>query len=467
MPGTRSIPARARASRRPARIPAALLWSWNPSPAAWPCRAFSVGGCYTYALSRSGSGRSEWLGSPAPDLEFRHEPLRDLRQLLRAFAGRGRKIEPAQTGWIGYVSYDLGRVLEPAASGPKRAKDDRVWPLIELYRCEAIEPGPPVFHVEQLDGPDAPDGMFHVEHSSQASVAGGFRLGRMTSGTGRQAFVEAAARAIEYIRAGDVFQVNLAHRLTAPFSGSAHGLFQALARRARPWHGAYLRVDGADGTRRAVASMSPELFLGLDAVTRRVTTRPMKGTRPGTADPEELEASSKDRAELNMIIDLMRNDLGRVCRFGSVRVESARTIESHGAAPTTPALWQATGTVAGELRDGLDVCDLLAAAFPPGSVTGAPKVRAMQIIDELEPVPRGPYCGCIGWIGDDGSAAFSVAIRTALITGRAGDRAPDLIEDGVLDYSVGAGIVADSDPEAEWRETLDKAGVLEVGAGER
>jgi para-aminobenzoate synthetase component 1 len=230
--------------------------------------------------------------------------------------------------------------------------------------------------------------------------------------------------------------------------------------------------------------MSPELFLEFDAATRRVTTRPMKGTRPGNADPAELEASPKDRAELNMIIDLMRNDLGRVCRFGSVRVESVRTIEGHGQSSPphlltcspaheppsrnrSPALWQATGTVTGELHEGLDACDLLGAAFPPGSVTGAPKIRAMQIIDELEPVARGPYCGCIGWIGDDGSAAFSVAIRTALITGTAGDRSPDWIEDGVLDYSVGAGIVADSDPESEWRETLDKAGVLEVGAERR
>jgi len=185
-------------------------------------------------------------------------------------------------------------------------------------------------------------------------------------------------------------------------------------------------------------------------------TRPMKGTRPAGGDPAELERSVKDRAELNMIIDLMRNDLGRVCRAGSVRVERAREIERHGG---ERGVWQATATVSGELRDGIGLARVLGAAFPAGSVTGAPKIRAMQIIDELEPVRRGPYCGSIGWIGNDGAAELSVAIRTALVSGAPGD-GPGEVREGVLDYSVGAGIVADSDPSAEWRETMDKAGVM-------
>jgi para-aminobenzoate synthetase component 1 len=178
----------------------------------------------------------------------------------------------------------------------------------------------------------------------------------------------------------------------------------------------------------------------------------MKGTRPAGGDEAELASAEKDRAELNMIVDLMRNDLGRVCRFGSVRVEEPRAIERHG-----PVL-QATATVSGRVRGGLDLADVLGAGFPPGSVTGTPKIRAMQIIGELEGGPRGPYCGCIGLIDRGGRARLNVAIRTALLT-EVGTGVWD------LEFPVGAGIVADSDPEAEWRETLDKAGVLTGVAG--
>ncbi len=419
------------------RRPLAALWS--AGGAGWRTILAEPRGTYRYRAD----GRSEWIGLEGA--RAADGPLGTVRRLL---AGRGTS--PA-SGWVGFFSYDLGRVLEPAASGP-RQEEGRDWPLIELHRCEGGR---------RPRSGDAP--------------ARRCTIGDLRSATGRERFEDSVSAAIEYIRAGDVFQVNLAHRLSAPFAGSTRRLFLELARRARPRYGAYLETsDGDGGRRRAIVSMSPELFLEFDAGSRRVITRPMKGTRPGSADPRDLEDSPKDRAELDMIIDLMRNDLGRVCRFGTVRVETPRTIEPHGVSPAhlltcspaqaSPALWQATGTVTGELREGLDICDLLGATFPPGSVTGAPKIRAMQIIDELEPVARGPYCGCIGWIGDDGSAAFSVAIRTAVVTGTpptpAPDGALDRIEDGVLDYSVGAGIVADSDPASEWRETLDKAAVL-------
>jgi len=158
----------------------------------------------------------------------------------------------------------------------------------------------------------------------------------------------------------------------------------------------------------------------------------------------------------------MRNDLGRVCQFGSVRVEQERVIEKHGRRAEeqgSGGILQATATVAGRLREGLGVSDLLRATFPGGSVTGAPKIRAMQIIEQLEPVERAPYCGAIGFVSDSGHAAFNVAIRTAMITGTPGD-ARDEIKGGVLHWPVGAGIVADSDPGAEWEETLAKAGVI-------
>jgi anthranilate/para-aminobenzoate synthase component I len=174
----------------------------------------------------------------------------------------------------------------------------------------------------------------------------------------------------------------------------------------------------------------------------------MKGTRPASATNAELLDAEKDQAELNMIVDLMRNDLGRVCTFGSMHVTHPRTIERHG-----DSVLQATATVEGTLRPDLSLADIIGASFPPGSVTGTPKIRAMQIIDELEPAPRGPYCGCIGSMTPD-RTRLNVAIRTALLTESATQGVWDLV------YPVGAGIVADSDPEAEWQETLDKAHIL-------
>ncbi|HEX2838810.1 MAG TPA: chorismate-binding protein, partial [Phycisphaerales bacterium] len=183
---------------------------------------------------------------------------------------------------------------------------------------------------------------------------------------------------------------------------------------------------------------------------------PMKGTRPAGHPAGELEAAEKDRAELTMIVDLMRNDLGRVCDLGSVRVERARAIERHEGL----GVLQATATVAGTLRAGRTWWDVIAATFPGGSVTGAPKVRAMQIIGELEGRARGAYCGCIGFLSDSGAFQCNIAIRTAMIDGLPSAGTLDGVADGTISYSVGAGIVADSDPAAEWRETMDKAAVF-------
>lgn len=181
----------------------------------------------------------------------------------------------------------------------------------------------------------------------------------------------------------------------------------------------------------------------------------MKGTRPIDADPAELHAAEKDRAELNMIVDLMRNDLGRVAVPGSVRVTRPRDVDPHA-----DSVWQATATVEATLRDDLTPADLFLAAFPPGSVTGAPKVRAAQIIRALEPFPRGPYCGSLVRQHRNGRFTASVLIRTAHITGAPDPAGPHTLADARLTYPVGAGIVADSDPDAEWEETLTKARVL-------
>ena len=274
------------------------------------------------------------------------------------------------------------------------------------------------------------------------AVEAHFECEELRSRTGREAFIESVRRGVELVHAGDVFQVNLAHRLSGRCEGDPRVLFRACLEGARPWYAGMLSTPN-----RSIVSMSPELFLSFDARTRRVVTRPIKGTRPA-AEEEALRASDKERAELVMIVDLMRNDIGRVCEIGSVRVVEPRSIEHH--AGVDGAIAHSVATIQGVLRPELEIVDLLAASFPPGSVTGAPKVRAMQIIDAIEPVRRGFYCGTLGYISDDGDATFNVAIRTATITrqGNAGT---------ILDYSVGAGIVADSVPEEEWEETLHKA----------
>lgn len=296
----------------------------------------------------------------------------------------------------------------------------------------------------------------------------GFCAGPLRSQTGRDAYIQMVAEAIDRIRAGEVYQVNLAHELAGRFDGSARRAFARMHGAADPGLGAYIESEGSEGGRVAVLSASPELFLGVlpDGL---VVTRPMKGTRPAGTDERVLYDAEKDRAELNMIIDLMRNDLGRVCRFGSVRVEHARTIERHGGGPgersgerlgIQSGIIQATGTVAGVLRSGVGLGELIRECFPGGSVTGAPKIQAMRIIAGLERVPRGVYCGAIGFVSDCGRAQFSIAIRTAVITGRAGagGSGGGHFENGRLSYRVGAGIVADSNPSSEWDETLVKAG---------
>jgi para-aminobenzoate synthetase component 1 len=215
------------------------------------------------------------------------------------------------------------------------------------------------------------------------------------------------------------------------------------------WYGGYLELP--DG--RCLLSLSPELFLDVESGTRRVVTRPIKGTRPASVSEAELLASAKDAAELHMIVDLMRNDLGRICEFGSVQVPVARTIETH------PTVHHGVGEVTGRLRDGVKLYELLRATFPGGSVTGAPKIRAMQIIDELEPVTRGPYCGAVGFVGGGDRIVLNIGIRTLVLTGQRPDGRWDRLT-GRLDYGVGGGIVADSDPRAEYRETVDKAEIL-------
>ena len=263
------------------------------------------------------------------------------------------------------------------------------------------------------------------------------------SRTRRAEFIELVRRAQEYIAAGDIYQVNLSHRFSSPWSGEPWAFYEALRHYSPAPNAAYLDLGGS-----AVLSASPESFLKMSG--RAIRTRPIKGTRPRRADPLadersafDLLTSAKEVAELVMITDLERNDLGIVSDFGTVTVSELLKLERH------EQVFHLVSTVEGRLRDGVDHAAAFRACFPGGSITGAPKRRAREIIAELEPSPRGLYTGALGWFGFNGESQFSIAIRTVVIEG------------GEAHFQVGSGIVADSSPEAEWQETLDKAaGIL-------
>ncbi len=398
--------------------------------------------------------------SPSPFLLLAEPAHTERFETLAAFLAELRSPKaciqtdtPFGPGWMVSIAYHAGHELEPSA------RVDRACIHTPAVLAARIDSG---LVLDQRTGLTHTFGD-HPPILEESGIHTPCTLGPVAGLERQTAYTQAVRRVVELIGAGDAFQVNLAHRLSAPFTGSARSLAAALCERLAPWHGFYLETTSTSPANvAAVVSMSPELFLERSPAGR-VRTRPMKGTRPGSAHADELSLAPKDRAELAMIVDLMRNDLGRVCTFGSVRVTQDRIIEAHGGTAASPALWQGVATVEGQLRKNLGASDLIRAAFPPGSVTGAPKVRAMQIIDELEPslgftgthTGRGPYCGACGFIGDDGSMLLNVAIRTAIITGPS--QIPGVIEQGEVSYPVGAGIVADSDPDAEWSETLDKA----------
>jgi para-aminobenzoate synthetase component 1 len=269
--------------------------------------------------------------------------------------------------------------------------------------------------------------------------------GLISSNLTRQQFIDRVDRVQRYIRAGDVYQVNLSQRLNTPFALQPWTLFQALRNISPAPFSAYLNCGEFQ-----LASSSPELFLHLSG--SKVQTRPIKGTRPRSSDPTrdaqlgyQLQTSPKDMAELVMIIDLLRNDLGKVCEFGSVNVPDLARLERF------PQVQHLVSTVEGLLRPDVTHLGAMAACFPGGSITGAPKIRAMEIIDELEPACRGPYTGAIGYLGFNRESQAAMTIRTAVC------------KDAHAHFQVGAGLVADSDPESEYLETLAKArGFLEA-----
>jgi len=279
-----------------------------------------------------------------------------------------------------------------------------------------------------------------LSHSLRESACEHAVIGEFQPRTTREEFISGVERIKQWIAAGDIYQVNLTQAFQAEVrGGSLFSLYEILREASPAPMAAYLSLDG-----REILSSSPETFLKVSG--RGIETRPIKGTRPRFPDPHEdrrsayeLQTSKKEIAELVMITDLLRNDLGQVCEYGSVEVAEMLQLE------TLAQVHHLVSTVTGTLRPEIDVVTALSACFPGGSITGAPKKRAMEIISTLEKYPRGLYCGAIGWLGYNGESSLNIVIRTLI---REGD---------TLTYQTGAGIVADSDPQKEYEETLHKA----------
>jgi para-aminobenzoate synthetase component 1 len=395
-------------------------------------------------------------------------------------------LPPFQGGLAGYIGYDWGAVLERL---PRTRYDDLSIPdvVLGLYdwviawdhrigTAWLISTGLPASGVER--GSRARARMDLVRErlggrrggGAAALWAGGQRGSRaveqipaaptypvtgidgaaeirLRSTFTHRGYLDAVGRVRDYIIAGDIFQANLSQRFQTGMPEAPFDLYRRLRRRNPAPFAAYL-----DYGELAILSASPERFLRLDQQRRLIETRPIKGTRPRGLGPmhdaalgRALAESQKDRAENVMIVDLLRNDLSRVCRPGTVRVPELFALEHH------PTVHHLVSTVVGELEPGADAGDLIRAAFPGGSITGAPKVRAMEIIAELEPTQRGVYCGSVGYISTTGAMDTSIVIRTYLALR------------GQVYFQAGGGIVADSDPELEYRETLDKArGLIET-----
>ena len=377
----------------------------------------------------------------------RDDPLALLRRHLAVDASAGCEL-PFCGGALGYFSYDLGRRFEQL---PVYARSEEKMPemAVGIYDWAVV-----VDHLERRSwlvgqGRDPETDWKWDRLVAQFSAPAAerarqpFRItGPLVSNLTRDSYARRFRRVIDFINAGDCYQINLAQRFAAPAVGDPWSAYQALRIVNPAPYSAYLRTPYG-----SVMSSSPERFLKVRAGV--VETRPIKGTRPRAGHPRldakrvaELQASAKDRAENVMIVDLLRNDLSKNCETGSVKVPRLFEVESFA------TVHHLVSTVTGRLRADRDALDLLRGCFPGGSITGAPKHRAMQIIEELEPQRRGVYCGAIGYIGCDGNMDLNIAIRTLVYAG------------GSVRFWAGGGIVADSQLDEEYQETFDKAAAL-------
>jgi len=368
-------------------------------------------------------------------------------------------------GWVGYFSYELGRFIERL---PETTVDDLEMPLIRLCfydrliaydhidrMCWLITlqlPGDSEEPEEKLAGLEklvAKSQRIRVEQPAPADL-NSIDFSRIRCNMDKDYYLQAVDKIKHYIYEGDIYQVNFSQRFECDYNARPIDLFHWQNHYNPSPYSAYI-----DGGSFHIVSASPEMFITI--TDGYIRTKPIKGTRPrinenckatkqaNARNLDELLYSEKEQAELNMIIDLERNDVAKICEPGTRKVIHPRTIESY------PTVFHAVATVGGQLRKGITFCNILQAMFPGGSITGAPKIRSMEIIDETEPTARGVYTGSIGFISLNGTVCLNIAIRTIII------------KDQKAYAQTGGGIVADSDAEAEWQETITKAKALIAG----
>jgi len=422
---------------------------------------------------------SYWAACPKEVFEFRagqNDPFTKLQQALEKYKlEQDPRLKTQDTkdglpkgifhgGWIGYFGYEFGRYIERL---PETTIDDLQMPLVRLCfydRFIAYDHLEETFRLIALQLPDdvekpqeklaalekllAESEKFHIPSPPPADIEN-IDFSQIRCNMSREYYLDAIAKIKRHIYDGDVYQINFSQRFECDYNAGPIALFHWQNHYNPSPYAAYIDTGSFQ-----IVSASPEMFITIkDGI---ISTKPIKGTRPRVSEAghgkqinsknlDELLSSEKEKAELNMIIDLERNDVARICEPGTRKVSQPRTIESY------PTVFHAVATVAGQLRKEMTFCDILKAMFPGGSITGAPKIRSMEIIDETEPTARGVYTGGIGFVGLDGSACLNIAIRTIII------------KEQTAFAQTGGGIVADSNPDAEWDETLTKARALLAG----
>ncbi|MDH4239144.1 MAG: anthranilate synthase component I family protein [Phycisphaerae bacterium] len=425
---------------------------------------------------------SYWAVDPKEVFEFRagqNDPFTKLQKALDKYKLEGQILCCAQNdrgnddelpkgifrgGWVGYFSYELGRYIEKL---PETTIDDLQMPLIRLCfydrfiaydhledTCWLIalqmpnDSEKPQKKIATLEKLLTDSEKLHIPPPLPADIEN-IDFSQIRCNMSREYYLDEFEKIKRYIYDGDVYQINFSQRFECDYKARPIALFHWQNHYNPSPYAAYI-----DAGNFHIVSASPEMFITIEDGI--ISTKPIKGTRPRVDETgqgrqinaknfDELVQSEKEQAELNMIVDLERNDIARICEPGTRKVTQPRTIETY------PTVFHAVATVAGRLRKEISFCDILKAMFPGGSITGAPKIRSMEIIDETEPTARGVYTGSIGYIGLDCSVSLNIAIRTIIIKGY------------TAFAQTGGGIVADSDPQAEWNETLTKARALLAG----
>jgi len=407
------------------------------------CRALRREQDATLWLDGAGGFADRWPTGPLVALQPTTLPwtgLQGVASLDALVAARRRAGGPAETGVAALVSYDLGRGSnEPGG-----------FELVALVVDRSLRwsPSGAALLTERGAGDRLGRIACGLPAGEAVSSAGARRVGRPATSLPRERYLRAVERVKQHIDRGDIYQANLCQRFEVGCRGDPFETYVRLTQASPAPRSAWLEVPGL-----SLVSLSPEMFFDARG-TGEIETCPIKGTRARGSTPEadraaaaELARSEKDRAELMMIVDLERNDLSRVCRSGTVEVPELAALRSYA------AVHHLVARVRGRLAAGVGIAEILRATFPGGSISGAPKVRAMQILDELEPVRRGFFTGSLFWFGDDGSMESSILIRTWVFAGGRGR------------LGAGGGVVADSDPLEEWNESNQKARVLALALG--